>query len=173
MEDRWERDGVAGEAVSWSVGYGPRTHAYVLKPARAQAPLPGVVALHDHSAFKFYGKEKIADGPADPSPVLTAHRNTYYGGRAYPNTLAREGFVVLVPDAFLWGSRGFPLEVMLDQVGDDTAAVLHDSRPPMIPRPRSPDITPPRPSTSTSRPNTATCWGQPWPAWSRTRTASR
>jgi dienelactone hydrolase len=129
VEDRWERDGVAGEAVSWSVGFGPRTQAYVLKPARAQAPLPGVVALHDHSAFKFYGKEKIADGPADPSPVLTAHRNTYYGGRAYPNALAREGFVVLVPDAFLWGSRGFPLEVMLDQVGDDTAAVL-DAYPP-------------------------------------------
>ncbi len=129
VEDRWEHEGVAGEVVSWSVGYGPRTHAYVLKPARVGAPLPGVVALHDHGAFKFYGKEKIADGPADPSPVLTAYRNTYYGGRAFANALAREGFVVLVPDTFLWSSRGFPLEVMLDQVGDDTAAVL-DATPP-------------------------------------------
>jgi dienelactone hydrolase len=124
VEDRWERDGVAGEEVSWSVGYGPRTHVYVLKPVQAQALLRGVVALHDHGMFKFYGKEKIADGPADPPTVLAKHRDTYYGGRAYANALAREGFVVLVPDTFLWGSRGFPLEVMLDQVGDDTAAML-------------------------------------------------
>ena len=53
VEKRWERDGLAGEAVSWSVGYGPRTHAYVLKPAHAGEPLPGVVALHDHGGFKF------------------------------------------------------------------------------------------------------------------------
>ena len=96
VEARWERAGVAGEEVSWSVGYGPRTHAYVLKPAGATEPLPGVIALHDHSAFKFYGKEKIADGPADPPPVLTAYRDTYYGGRAWANALAREGYVVVV-----------------------------------------------------------------------------
>ena len=66
LEASWERDGVAGEEVSWSVGYGPRTHAYVLKPSHADAVLPGVVTLHDHGGFKFYGKEKIADGPADP-----------------------------------------------------------------------------------------------------------
>lgn len=129
VEARWERDGVAGEEVSWSVGYGPRTHAYVLKPGPAGAPLPGVVALHDHGMFKFYGKEKIADGPAAPPAVLAKYRETYYGGRAYANALAREGFVVLVPDTFLWGSRGFPLEVMLDQVGDDTAAALEKTPP--------------------------------------------
>ena len=38
IEPRWERDGVNGEAVSWSVGYGPRTSAYVLRPAGAAAP---------------------------------------------------------------------------------------------------------------------------------------
>ena len=129
VEGRWEHDGVAGEEVSWSVGYGPRTHAYVLKPAQARAPLPGIVALHDHGMFKFYGKEKIADGPAEPPPVLAAYRATYYGDRAYAGALAREGFVVLVPDTFLWGSRGFPLEVMLEQVGDATAAALAMSPP--------------------------------------------
>lgn len=129
VERRWQRDGVAGEEVSWSAGYGPRTHAYVLKPADASGPLPGVLALHDHGAFKFYGKEKIADGAADPPPVLASYRDIYYGGRAYANALAREGFVVLVPDTFLWGSRGFPLAVMLDQVGDATAALLAAAPP--------------------------------------------
>lgn len=113
---RWEREGIVGEAVSWSVGYGPRTEAWVLKPVGATAPLPGVVALHDHGGFKFYGKEKIALGPDDPPAVLTAFRAHYYGGRAYVEELARRGFVVLVHDTFLWGSRRFPLETMPEPI---------------------------------------------------------
>jgi len=125
--DRWERDGLIGEAVSWSVGYGPRTEAWVLKPADApaNAKLPGVVALHDHGGFKFYGKEKIADADVDTdavSSVLTAYRARYYEGRAYANALARAGFVVLIHDTFLWGSRRFPLQTMPGQVRALTTA---------------------------------------------------
>ena len=32
VEETWKRDGIVGESVSWSVGYGPRTGAYVLRP---------------------------------------------------------------------------------------------------------------------------------------------
>ncbi|MGQ9881010.1 MAG: dienelactone hydrolase family protein [Armatimonadota bacterium] len=110
VERRWVRDGIEGEEVSWSVGYGPRTYAWVLKPEGVGEPLPGVVALHDHGGFKYYGKEKIADGPEETPPVLVPFREQYYGGRAFANALAKEGFVVLVPDTFLWGSRRFPLE---------------------------------------------------------------
>src|SRR5690242_6436072 len=49
----WVRDGVEGEELSWSVGFGPRTHAFMLKPAGARAKLPGAVALYDHGHFKF------------------------------------------------------------------------------------------------------------------------
>lgn len=108
----WERDGVAGEALSWSVGYGPRTAAWLLRPAGVAGPLPGVVALHDHGGYKWYGREKIADGPEGRRPELAAFRAKYYGDRAYPNELARRGFAVLVPDTFLWGSRRFPLAAM-------------------------------------------------------------
>jgi dienelactone hydrolase len=117
VEDHWESDGVEGEAVSWSVGYGPRTAAWILKPAGASTPLPGIVALHDHGGFKFYGKEKIADGPLGAARGVQDFRDTFYGGRAYANALAKEGFVVLVHDTFLWGSRRFPLEVMERAVG--------------------------------------------------------
>jgi dienelactone hydrolase len=113
-ECAWEADGVDGEEISWSVGFGPRTHAWILKPTGARKPLPGIVALHDHGHYKFFGKEKIADGPKRPLGALEAFRKTYYGGRGYANLLAREGFVVLVHDAFLWGSRRFPFEVMPD-----------------------------------------------------------
>jgi dienelactone hydrolase len=107
VERAWEAHGVAGEEVSWSVGYGPRTHAYVLRPAGTRGPLPGVVALHSHDGFKFHGKEKIADGPAGCEPAVAALRANAYGGRAFANALAREGFVVLAHDVFLWGSRKF------------------------------------------------------------------
>jgi dienelactone hydrolase len=129
IEQRWERDGLIGEEVSWSVGYGPRTHAYALKPVQAHQPLPGVVALHCHGGFKFYGKEKIADGPADPPPVLVAYRERYYGSRAYANALAQAGFVVLVPDTFLWGSRKFPFAEMPQPVRDLTTTILKASPP--------------------------------------------
>ena len=123
VEREWQKDGLLGQEVSWSVGFGPRTHAYVFKPADAHGPLSGIVALHDHSGFKFYGKEKIADGP-DELPVMNEFRKVPYGGRAYVNALAREGFVVLVHDVFLWGSRGFPLETMLQTMDHKTSALI-------------------------------------------------
>jgi dienelactone hydrolase len=129
IEHAWECDGLAGQEISWSVGYGSRTHAYVLKPAGASQVLPGIVALHDHGGFKFYGKEKIADGASQPSPVLIQYREKYYSGRAYPNELAKEGFVVLVHDTFLWGSRKFPLEEMPPQVRDITHSLLQAAPP--------------------------------------------
>jgi dienelactone hydrolase len=81
-----------------------------LKPTGAQGKLPGVVALHDHGGFKFYGKEKIAEGLDEPGPALQEHMRSAYGGRAFANYLAKVGFAVLIPDVFLWGSRRFPLD---------------------------------------------------------------
>jgi hypothetical protein len=111
----WISDGVHGEEISWRIGFGPRTEGFVLRPAAGGGRLPGVVALHDHGHFKFFGKEKIADGPDGCPAPLVGFRQTYYGGRAYANLLARAGFVVLVHDTFLWGSRKFPLEIMPDR----------------------------------------------------------
>lgn len=128
IESTWEKDGIVGEEVSWSVGYGPRTHAYVLKPANAKGSIPGIIALHDHSDFKFYGKEKIADGPEKTLSSLVDFRQIPYSGRAYANALAREGFVVLVHDVFLWGSRRFPLETMMETMGSKTADLLRTSQ---------------------------------------------
>ena len=135
VDGRWERDGVAGEVLSWSVGYGPRTEAWLLRPAGATGPLPGILALHDHGGFKFYGKEKIADGPAGPAPGVAPFRDRAYGGRAFANALAREGYAVLVPDTFLWGSRRFPLATMPDA----TRALVAASRDLWRPTDGTPD----------------------------------
>ncbi|MCL3862886.1 acetylesterase [Actinotalea sp. K2] len=126
VEHRWVADGVQGEELSWSVGFGPRTSAWLLAPQGAHEPLPGVLALHGHDGFKLYGKEKIADGPEPVLPVVAALRATYSEGRAWANDLAREGFLVLVPDVFGWGSRRFRLEDMpplMRVLGQTTAGV--------------------------------------------------
>jgi dienelactone hydrolase len=112
IERRWEKDGIAGEEISWSVGYGPRTVAWLLRPVGVTGKLPGVVALHHHGGFKYYGKEQIADGPDATPEALLPSRRDLYDNRAFANELARRGFAVLVPDVFLWGSRKFPLEDM-------------------------------------------------------------
>ena len=108
IERTWVKDGVAGVEYSWDVGYGPRTHAWLLRPEGVNGPLPGVIALHDHGGFKTLGKEKIADGPDLPEEMvndLAKFRDQYYGGRAYATELAKRGFTVLVPDVFMWSSR--------------------------------------------------------------------
>ena len=112
VERRWTRDGLAGEEVSWSVGYGPRTRAWVLRPAEATGPLPGVLALHGHDGFKFFGKEKVADGPDRAPAEVAAVRDGLYEGTAFANALAAQGFCVLVHDVFLWGSRRFAAELL-------------------------------------------------------------
>ncbi|WP_144122543.1 dienelactone hydrolase family protein [Catellatospora sichuanensis] len=126
VDGRWSRDGVDGEEVSWSVGYGPRTRAWLLRPAARSGPLPGVVALHSHDGAKFHGKEKIADGPHPAGPDMVALRERSYGGRAFANELARRGFVVLVHDVFLWGSRRFDASTMAGALG---LAVVPDDDP--------------------------------------------
>jgi hypothetical protein len=160
LERQWEKDGVLGEEISWSVGYGPRTRAWLLKPAGATGRLPGIVALHDHGAFKYFGKEKIAEGPDEPEPILKVHRQRYYADRPYPNVLAREGFIVLVADAFLWSSRRMPLETIPEETRQIAATFQQWGFQPEYPQPEVVG-------------NTAPCWAQLSPAWSVTRTVWR
>jgi dienelactone hydrolase len=115
MEARVERrstlDGVEIEEVSWEVGYGERCRAWVLKPEGATGKLPAVLALHDHGGFKYYGKEKVATDGGE-YPLTGDHIARAYGGRPWANALAKEGFVVLVHDAFAFGSRRVPVETL-------------------------------------------------------------
>lgn len=116
VERTWQEDDIKGEVLSWSVGYGPRTEAYFLKPVNTKGPLPAVLALHDHGGYKWFGKEKIAYGPERLADAkLNEFFEIYYGGRAWANALAKKGFAVLVHDTFLWGSRKFPWEIVSEQ----------------------------------------------------------
>lgn len=130
VERQWQSDGLLGEEISWWVGYGPRTHAFFLRPAGVSGPLPAVLALHDHGGFKWLGKEKIAQGPEQPPEMIVQFWERYYGGRAWANALAKQGFAVLVHDTFLWGSRRFLWEELPQQTRD-TADALFEKTPPV------------------------------------------
>jgi dienelactone hydrolase len=112
VERTWERDDVAGTALSWDVGFGPRTRAWLLRPAGETRDLPGVVALHCHGGVKAIGKEKLADGPDGRHPAAVSVRKALYGGTAWADELARRGYAVLVHDVFGWGSRRVPVTEM-------------------------------------------------------------
>jgi len=102
---RTEHDGLTIERLAWQLPFGPPTEALFLKPARAKARIPGVLALHDHGARKFFGKQKITRSGIPLHPLVTEHQDHYYGGRAWANELARRGYGVLVHDVFPFESR--------------------------------------------------------------------
>ena len=115
-------DGLTVEEVTWQLPYGPPTQAWVLKPAGAKGRLPAILALHDHGRFKFFGKEKIAQtGPAI-HPLVAVHRAESYEGLAWANELAHRGYLVMVHDAFAFGSR----KVRLADVPPDMHGSMKD-----------------------------------------------
>jgi dienelactone hydrolase len=105
VQHHFDFDGLAIEHLMWQLPYGPPTEALLLKPAGATGKLPAVLALHDHGGNKYFGTRKITRTTNDPHPLMITHQNQYYGGVAWANELARRGYVVLVPDAFTFGSR--------------------------------------------------------------------
>ena len=112
-----EFDGVKISSLTWNVGWGKETEAFLLTPTNAQGPLPGVLYLHSHDDLKEFGKEKVAQKSAEQLPERAQWvRRNHYGNRAPANELAKMGFAVLVHDCFPWGSRGFSIEELPPRV---------------------------------------------------------
>lgn len=106
-----EYDGVRITSLSWNVGWGKRTEAFLLTPIDVTKPLPGVLYLHSHDDLKEFGKEKVAQRESVQLPESAMWvRREHYGNRAPANELAKRGFAVLVHDCFPWGSRGFSFD---------------------------------------------------------------
>jgi dienelactone hydrolase len=102
-------DGVVIRRLRWSMGYGPDTTAWLLRPDGARRSLPGILGMHCHGGVRSVGAEQLVDLGARSSPRAGWLRDRYYSGRAPANELARQGNVVLVHDTFSWGSRRFDL----------------------------------------------------------------
>ncbi len=103
-------NGVEIETITWKLPYGPVTEAFFLKPEGEKGPLPGIIAMHGHGLFKYYGKEKITRTGENLHPLIKKLQEDHYGGRAWANEIAKLGFGVLVPDVFTFGSRRIDFE---------------------------------------------------------------
>lgn len=112
VSELWEEShhGVTSTALSWQLGFGPATRAWLVRPQGATGTLPGVLALHCHGGDKFTGAARLLEFPENREPGADPNRHELYDGRAVATDLAREGFAVLAHDTFAWGSRRFPLD---------------------------------------------------------------
>lgn len=135
-----QRDGYKAQKIAFKINAYSRITAYLLIPdsedgknPKAEAGLllsaqnkksgkfPAVVALHDHGAHLFIGKEKMIrpfftpeekDAPEKQAlcqEILDdadAWVNQLYDGQYVGDYLAKHGYVVLSIDAPMWGERG-------------------------------------------------------------------
>lgn len=105
LNRKYVYEGLEVEELSWQLPYGRPTEAILLKPEGAKGPLPAILGLHDHGGNKYFGKRKITRTSNQVHPLIPEHQDTYYGGFAWANEIAKRGYVVLVHDAFTFGSR--------------------------------------------------------------------
>lgn len=107
--ERTDRGDYIREKIYFNTTPDVRVPAYVLIPKHVPLPAPAVVALHDHGAFFFWGKEKLVE-MEEPHEALTKFKQQYYSGKSTASELARQGYVVIVIDMFYWGERRMLLD---------------------------------------------------------------
>jgi dienelactone hydrolase len=105
VSKQYSYDGLHIEEISWQLPYGRPTEAILLKPLGVKGRLPGIIAFHDHSGNKYFGCRKITKTSDNQHPLMKDHQQTYYSGLAWANEIAKQGYVVLVSDAFAFASR--------------------------------------------------------------------
>ncbi len=105
IHKKYQYEGLDIEEMSWQLPYGRPTRAILLKPQGASGPLPAILGLHDHGGNKYLGKRKITRVSDQTPDFILEHQEQSYEGLAWANEIARRGYVVLVHDAFTFGSR--------------------------------------------------------------------
>ena len=118
-------DGLYIEKLTWQLPYGRPTEAILLKPLNAKGKLPAVLGFHDHAGDKYFGTKKITKTSDNQHPFMKQAQQNYYGGAAWANELAKRGYVVLVSDAFAFGSR----RVMMEDIPEYNREGLTDKDP--------------------------------------------
>ncbi len=109
------RDGYICQMVEYNVEKDERVKAFLLIPDSAGPSdrKAGLVLLHDHGARFDIGKEKLVKPMQSAPENIKLSSEEWVGsgfdGVWYGDELARQGFVVIVPDVLYWGSRSSEL----------------------------------------------------------------
>lgn len=101
-----EFDGLLRQLVRYECEPGEQVEAYLVRPARIERPIPGVVAFHSTANQTIRQPAGLAGKPEE----------------AWGPLLARSGFAVLCPRCFLWNSTG-PIDTK------STVAALSERHP--------------------------------------------
>jgi dienelactone hydrolase len=101
-------NGCIHEEVEFNTARDTRVRGTMLLPNGAQGKLPAVIAIHCHSGFYYFGREKIVEQEDEPD-ILTRFKQRRYGGRSWACELCRRGYAVLCIDGFYFGTRKLDL----------------------------------------------------------------
>jgi len=126
VEATEERDQYQLKKITFASASHTRVPAFLLIPSQGKPPYPGIVALHDHGEFHYFGKEKIVSCPQEHE-ILKSFRKQYYGSRPYAEELARRGYVVLVIDAFYWGERRLQFKAIPSELEEKLSGISPSS----------------------------------------------
>ncbi len=130
IRKKYTYDGLEIEELSWQLPYGRVTQAILLKPIGVKGKLPGILGLHDHGGWKYFGKRKITRTSDQIHPLIAEHQEKDYGGYAWANEICKRGYVVLVHDAFAFASRRVMFEDMEEiSSGDFATTGMSDKNP--------------------------------------------
>lgn len=103
-----QREGYRAQKIAFNINAYSRIMAYLLIPD-GNGRFPAIVALHDHGAHLFIGKEKMIRPFGVNQEILDdadAWIARLYEGQYVGDYLAKHGYVVLSMDAPMWGERG-------------------------------------------------------------------
>ena len=103
-----QRDGYKAQKIAFNINAYSRITAYLLIP-EGNGRFPAIVALHDHGAHLFIGKEKMIRPFGVNQEILDdadAWAKQLYEGQYVGDYLAKHGYVVFSMDAPMWGERG-------------------------------------------------------------------
>ena len=131
-----QRDGYKAQKIAFNINAYSRITAYLLIPDGGDGKFPAVVALHDHGAHLFIGKEKMirpfftkeewGENKEESTANIKEENerrkkqalcqeilddadawvNQLYEGQYVGDYLAKHGYVVFSADAPMWGERG-------------------------------------------------------------------
>jgi len=127
---RTDMGGYIREEVEFNVSALSRISGTLLIPKQGKAPFPAVVALHDHGGYYYHGREKLLDTPDEPE-ILRAFKEELYEGVSWATEIVKEGYVVLIIDAFYFGERRVDYDSLSDEIkalyGDPLKGLEKDS----------------------------------------------
>lgn len=112
--ETFKRDGYRQEEIEFNTAKDVRVKGTLLIP-EGGGKHPAIVALHDHSAVYYFGREKIVEQENEPE-ILKRFKQDSYSGRSWANEAAKIGYVVLCIDAFYFGSRKFDIDQIAEEI---------------------------------------------------------